>query len=147
MGQWVLLPDLHPKDIKAARSTKVNFTGNLERPIYTNPFFFGLEKHYLRAQIARISHSTTVVPKGLHKIVEDNDREIEDNVPEDGPIKMPATPAIASPDAWVHLTPNILKCNRLNHMEVEPAEDQDPDVLKAKIIAADPFDKRLKPIT
>ena len=32
-------------------------------------------------------------------------------------------------------------------MEVEPAEDQDPDVLKAKIIAADPFDKRLKPIS
>lgn len=32
-------------------------------------------------------------------------------------------------------------------MEVEPAEDQDPDILKAKIIAADPFDKRLKPIS
>lgn len=83
----------------------------------------------------------------MHKLVEDNDREIEDNVPEEGPIKMPATPSVASPDAWVHFTPNILKCNRLNHMEVEPAEDQDPDILKAKIIAADPFDKRLKPIS
>ena len=60
---------------------------------------------------------------------------------------MPSTHAVANPNAWVHFTPNILKCNRLGHMEVEPAEDEDPEVLKAKIIAADPFEKRLKPIS
>eukprot|EP00347_Sterkiella_histriomuscorum_P000777 403374544 len=147
LGKWILLPDLLPKDIKAARSIKVNFSGNLDRPIYTNPYFFGLEKHYLRAQIARISHSTTIVPSGLNKVTDDNDREIEENTPEEGPIKMPSTHAVANPNAWVHYTPNILKCNRLGHMEVEPAEDEDPEVLKAKIIAADPFEKRLKPIS
>ena len=75
---------MSPADIKAARSIKVMLTGDLERPIFTNPFFFGKEKHYLRAQIARISHSTTLVPKGLFKTTEDNDREIEDFVPEEG---------------------------------------------------------------
>jgi len=68
----------------ASRKIKVKFTGNLDRYIYTNPYFFGQEKHYLRSQIARIVHSTTLCPKSLFKLVEDNDREIEDNVPEDG---------------------------------------------------------------
>jgi hypothetical protein len=43
------LPDLSPKLIQAATTIKVLFTGNLERKIFTNPFFDGLEKHYLRA--------------------------------------------------------------------------------------------------
>jgi len=66
-GKWIKLPELSPKDIKASRDIKVMFTGNLERTIYTNPFFFGLEKNYLRAQIARISHSTTLCPVGLFR--------------------------------------------------------------------------------
>ena len=48
-SEWIKLPDLFPKDIKAARQIKVLFTGDLERTIFTNPFFFGKEKHYLRA--------------------------------------------------------------------------------------------------
>jgi hypothetical protein len=64
-NKWDKLPDLTPEDIKAARTIKVLFTGDLERTIYTNPYFFGKEKHYLRAQIARIYQSTTLTPKGL----------------------------------------------------------------------------------
>ena len=48
-GAWTKLPDLSPDDIKASRTIKVLFTGDLERTIYTNPFFFGKEKDYLRA--------------------------------------------------------------------------------------------------
>ena len=50
-------------------------------------------------------------------------------------------------DSWVHFTPNILNCNRLAHLEPEAADDDDPEVLKKKIEAADPFEKRLKPIS
>ena len=49
---------------------KVCFTGNLDRNIVTNPFYFKQEKHYLRAQIARIHHATKLVPKDRHKITE-----------------------------------------------------------------------------
>lgn len=42
-SEWTKLPDLSPKDIQASRDIKVLFTGNLNRTIYTNPFFFGLE--------------------------------------------------------------------------------------------------------
>jgi radial spoke head protein 4A len=82
-GAWHKLPDLSPDDIRASRTIKVLFTGDLERTIYTNPYFFGKEKDYLRAQIARISHSTTLVPKGLWKLGEDSKREIVEVTAED----------------------------------------------------------------
>lgn len=145
---WSQLPDLPPKGIEAARSIKFSFSGDLERKIITNPFFFGTERNYLRAQIARIAHSTNIVPKGLYKLVEDNDREIEDNTPEEGPVKIPSTHEMASPSNWVHYSQNILKANRLTHLEPENlADEEDPEVVKKRVEAADPYEPRLKPIT
>ena len=40
-SKWTQLPDLKPSQIKASRSVKVQFSGDLERKIYSNPFFFG----------------------------------------------------------------------------------------------------------
>jgi radial spoke head protein 4/6 len=148
LEKWTKLPDLSPADIKASRQIKVMLTGDLERPIFTNPFFFGKEKHYLRAQIARIIHSTSIVPKGLHKVVEDNDREIEDFVPEDGAeAPLPTVHTLSKVEGWVHYTPNILFNGRLSHMDPENLpDDADPEVVKKQIEAKDPYEKRLKPI-
>ena len=87
-GPWEPLPDLNPDDLAAARTIKVCFTGNLERNIVTNPFYFKQEKNYLRAQIARIHSATKLVPIGRHKITEREDKselpfEVEPNQPED----------------------------------------------------------------
>lgn len=49
LEKWTKLPDISPADIRAARQIKVLLTGDLERPIFTNPFYFGKEMHYLRA--------------------------------------------------------------------------------------------------
>lgn len=67
LDKWTLLPDLLPSDLNAAREIKVNFTGDLDHVIVTNPFFFKKEAFYLRAQIARIQHSTTLVPKQIYR--------------------------------------------------------------------------------
>ena len=115
LSEWKKLPDLAPQEIEASRQIKVLFTGNLERNIYTNPFFFGQEKHYLRAQIARITHSTTLLPKGVKRTVEDEEREIEDNTPEEGELVWPTTKQMSSPDMWVHAQKNILKNCRTSH--------------------------------
>ena len=132
----------------AARSIKVSITGNLDRAIITNPFFFGKEKNFLRAQISRITQSTTLVPKSIYRPVEDNDREIEDNTPEEGPVKIPTTDAMTKAENWVHYSTSILKCNRLVHMEAELLnENEDPEEAKKRVEAADPFEKRLKPIS
>lgn len=149
LTKWTKLPDLLPKDIVAARSIKVLLTGDLERSICTNPFFFGKEKHYLRAQIARISHSITLCPKGLFRLQEDNPKDIEENTPEEGDIVMPSTQAMSSPDMWCHHSVGILKNCRTSHMdpEVPEGEDIEPEELMKRIEAKDPYEPRLKPIT
>lgn len=48
-SSWTKLPDVTPKDIEASREIKVLLTGDLDRKIITNPFFFGKERNYLRA--------------------------------------------------------------------------------------------------
>lgn len=66
-GIWTLLPDLAADDIHTARDTKCQFTGDLDRKVYTNPFIFKTEKFLLRAQIARISFSTWLVPRNVFR--------------------------------------------------------------------------------
>ena len=102
MSEWTKLPDLSPKDIAASRQIKVLFTGHLDREIQTNPFFFGQERHYLRAQISRIIHSTTLFPKGIMRKVEEEDRKIEQNDPEEGDLVWPTTTAMSDKSMWVH---------------------------------------------
>jgi radial spoke head protein 4A len=120
MSAWTKLPDISPKQIRASRNIKVLFSGDLDRKIYTNPFFDGQEKHYLRAQIARIVHSTTLLPKGVMKPVEDSEtREIEENTPEDGPVVFPTTYAMKEPGMWVHGKKGILKNAKTGHSEPE----------------------------
>ena len=43
------------------------FTGNLNAIIDSNPPFPGKERHFLRAQIGRITHGTVLAPKGLYE--------------------------------------------------------------------------------
>lgn len=153
-SSWKKLPNLAPRHIMAARQLKIMFTGDLERQIISNPFFFGKEKHYLRAQIARISHSTSVVPANSKKLVEDNDREIEANEPEEGDLILPNTSQMGKADQWVHESASILNCNRTVHMdppEEAPedfeGEEWDPEAAKKEIEDADPFEPRLKPVS
>jgi hypothetical protein len=66
-GPWIVLPDLTVEDLRASKSVKVGFSGDLDRKIVTNPFYFKTEKELLRSTIARISFSTTLIPKGVYR--------------------------------------------------------------------------------
>lgn len=48
LGEWTQLPDLKRQDIINARGIKHIFSGNLDKKIFTNPFYFGTESIYLR---------------------------------------------------------------------------------------------------
>jgi len=80
----------------------------------------------LRAQIARISFSTSLVPVGAYRIQVDEQTQIEDNIPEDAEdpkAPIPSTSAAAKTKMWAHYTRNILKCGRITHSEpVAPEE-------------------------
>jgi radial spoke head protein 4A len=152
-GKWTRLPDLKPSQIRAARQIKVKFTGDLQRKVFTNPFFFGLEIHYLRAQIARIAHSTAIMPRRLWKLSEDNDRDIEEATTEEGdPIPYPSVLQLANAGEWGHQNPSILQqACRIVHVEPTAPEnddgDFDPEVALQQVQQSDPFEPRLKPIT
>lgn len=120
---WKRLPDLGPSHIMAARKIKVLFSGDLEKDIICNPFFFGKEKHLLRAQIARITQSTALVPKGSYKLGEESDRDIEEFVPEeDSKIDpMPNTAQAAKLETWVHFNASIL--NNCRTLHLDPPEE------------------------
>jgi len=151
-GNWVALPDLDPQDLEAARTIKVSFSGNLERNIVTNPFYFRQEKHFLRAQISRIHHATKLVPIGRHRVTEreeasEQPMEVEPNQPEDAeqPIPMPTAEMMKKKSSWVHYAKNILGNNKTTHTIDLEAEDQQKEI--ARVLGADPYENRLKPIS
>jgi len=70
-NDWVQLPEVQPEHITVAKTIKKMMTGNLDAKIDSCPPFPGNERHLLRAQLARIQHSTEICPKGLFEIDED----------------------------------------------------------------------------
>jgi len=63
--------------------------------------------------------------------VEDEERKIEQNDPEEGELIMPTTTAMNDKSMWVHANPSILNNCRTTHLEPEGEnEDADPDELK-----------------
>lgn len=130
----------------------MSFSGNLDRPITTNPFYFKTERTFLRAQISRIHHSTKLVPVGRHRIVEREEKselpfDVEVNQPEDPdqPVPTPSTEQMCDKASWVHYARCILNNNKTSHTLPEEAEDRDAEI--AKVLAKDPYEQRLKAIT
>ena len=81
LSEWSLLADVLPAHIVAARLIHKALTGDLEAVVDCHPQFPGLEKHYLRAQIARIASATLIAPKDIHTTEGATEEEEED---EDG---------------------------------------------------------------
>jgi len=77
---WTQLPDVMPNHIIAARQISKLLSGSLDAPVDCHPPFPGNESHYLRAQIARISHGTLVCPKDIYStdVEEDAEEELEE---------------------------------------------------------------------
>lgn len=102
------------------------FKGDLEADVITNPFFFGKEKHLLKAQILRITHNTQILPKGQFIVREGEEREIDPTEE----YKLPTFHQLCNLNMWVHANPNILKCGRLTVPEpTDPDPEKDPEVV------------------
>lgn len=97
-------------------------TGDLNRRLVTNPEFNGREKEYLRAQLSRIVHSTTICPDGLYE----KDEEGLGIIPKDEENKeIKSTFDLNSSESWVWLRPSFLPSGNLKAKEVEGDEDED----------------------
>lgn len=139
-GPWKELDDVKPSLLKLARKIKVLFTGDLNKPVVSNPWFNGKEADLLRCQIARISSHINIIPnvnnyKANQQEIEKNEESPQPNINDSLNIKN-----------WVHFSANILKEGRLIHFEREPPQNVDPEVFKKEVLANDPFEPRLKSI-
>ena len=143
--KWTELPDVKPEMIRASRKIRYMLTGDLNRQIYTNPYFHGQEKHYLRCQLARIYHGTKLVPSVNHYTVEDAESPFKPLTPSEK--QRPFTnEEINDMKCWIHYPPSILNCGRVTHFIDEAPEGVDPDEYRKKIVDKDPYEKRIKPI-
>ena len=76
-AEWIELPLITPEHVKVARKIKKYFTGHLESQVFASPKFAGLEKHYLKAQLVRMTSSLEIVPKGIFKPNDDNPKLVD----------------------------------------------------------------------
>lgn len=97
LEDWIQLPDTTPQHLNAARLIKHVCTGHLNASIDSNPPFPGKERHFLRAQIARITHATTIIPKGLLELDEETGKE---KYAEE--FTVPGTEELKSLEIWGH---------------------------------------------
>ena len=133
LEDWIQLPDTKPAHINAARYIKHIFTGNLNATLDTNPPFPGKERHFLRAQIARITHGTVIVPKGLLEIDEESQREKYADE-----FTVPGTEELKSLEAWGHHHPLLLKAGRITLQEPEGINEDEKEEYMAKLADEDP---------
>ncbi|XP_072747686.1 radial spoke head protein 4 homolog A [Anoplolepis gracilipes] len=142
LDEWIELPAVTPQQIVIARQIVRYCTGNLETPIHSFPPFPGVEKNYLRAQIARISATTHVSPIGFFTLGgEGEDEEVEEEREEayiEGDlaenmhyeplsIKDLVDPTMSN---WCHHSPYILKQGRIIWWNPEEEEDNEEEELE-----------------
>jgi radial spoke head protein 4/6 len=125
IGQdWIPLPDVTPAQIVVSRKIKKLFSGDLKKKMSTYPPFPGREMEFLRAQIARVTASSTVFVDGylsLRKGEENEESEEEEAVvgPQvrrvDGFEGVEAALELKELEKWVHARSFLLKMGRVTN--------------------------------
>jgi hypothetical protein len=147
LEDWIELPDITPDQLQVARKIKKLLKGDLNAEIKSYPLFPGKERHLLRAQIARITHGTVLIPKGIYKMSEDDIPVLE--FEEEQPVL--TSDEMGKLESWAHLHPHILTGNRITHADPEKqfneeGEEIDIEELKAKQLEEDPLIDRLRSV-
>lgn len=140
-ADWIQLPDAEPEQIVVAKMIKRCFTGNLNAIIDSVPPFPGKERHFLRAQIARITHATEICPKGLFEIDEETQ---EVKMAEEPPVL--GTEEAKSLEAWAHQQPIILKNGRTTHKPPTGMPEGEQEEYLAKMAEEDKVEERFRAI-
>lgn len=125
LHDWVQLPDCRPEFIVAARQIKRVMTGNLNANVDTNPPFPGKERHFLRAQLARIFGTTALCPKGLFEMVDQEEEGAPQIAKFTEEYAMPSNEELKDLANWSNLMPIILKNGRCTHIKPENVDDDD----------------------
>lgn len=114
---WVRLPAARASHIVASRSIKHILTGSLDAPVLSMPWFPGKERHFLRAQIARISSTCMLATKGWFEEAEEGGGKIKEvEAPAEG---FPGQEELASDAGWVHRMAYLNKIGKTTFPDVD----------------------------
>ncbi|CAK1583968.1 unnamed protein product [Parnassius mnemosyne] len=146
---WTCLPDTTPEQIRVARLSLRAMIGDLDAEVQTFPPFEGTERHYLRAQIARIAAATSISPQGFYTFGSGEEEEDID-MEEAGDMNFNQNPFyqghtikdLVDPELgyWVHHGRHILKQGRTIWWNPRPEmqedgeeeEDENPPIVEAE---------------
>lgn len=114
-------------------------TGDLNAEVNSNPKFHGKERHFLRAQLARIFAATTISPKGLFEI--DEETNLMKFAEE---FAMPSSEELKSLETWSNVAPSILKNGRTTHLAPEGLDDEAKEAFLSEQSEKDPQIERFR---
>ena len=135
LNDWIQLPDVKPAHIVAARQIKHIMTGDLNAQVVSNPPFPGKERHYLRAQLARIFTATSISPKGFYLNDEETNKMRAATADE---FTMPGTEELKSLEAWANVQKSILKNGRHSYVAPGDLDDEAKEAWISEKNEADP---------
>jgi hypothetical protein len=136
------LPECKPEFIAFARLIKHVMTGDLNASIDSNPPFPGKERHFLRAQLARIFAATQIAPKDFFVLDEETNQM---KFAED--FSFPSTEDLKSLEAWSNVQPSILKVGRTSHIAPEGMDEETKEAYLATKNEEDPQVERFRIIS
>ena len=139
MNDWIQLPDAQPEHIQCARLVVKMMTGHLNSAVNSCPPFPGKERHFLRAQLARLQHTTEICPKGLYEIDEEtNEQKFAEE------FAIPSTDELKSMEAWCHVQPILLKAGRCTHAEPVGMSEEEKEEYMGKLAEEDKTEERFR---
>ncbi|KAL2642568.1 hypothetical protein R1flu_010155 [Riccia fluitans] len=123
----VKLPPVSPLQISTARRMKKFLTGDLEAEVTAIPPYPGVEKNFLRAQIARISAGTQLALEGFYSASGGGEEEQSaGEITANEEWTRPPDSDINAPSAWVHRQLYIRRSGRCADYE-KPAKEEGDD--------------------
>merc|ERR1719440_789627 len=145
-GAWTALPEVTPQQIVASTLIRKYLTGTLDADVRAYPPFPGKEASYLRALLARISHSTTLAPVGKFVMEEDAEPGAPPvDAAEGEEYKPTATAECGAVGGWCSRYMGILDIGRTTNPPSEEEETEEGE--KPKGPEPQPEIKALAPIS
>jgi len=99
----------------------------------------------LRAQLARIFHSTAMVPTGLMEMDQEDETNPDPKFTED--FAMKPVEELKAMTEWCNAYPLILKSGRCSYYIPEGMEEEAEAEMKAKMEESDPIPERFRAIS
>ncbi|CAK9034482.1 unnamed protein product [Durusdinium trenchii] len=121
---WVRLPHARASHVRAARNIKHMMSGNLSSEVISTPWFPGGEEQLLRAQIARITSTCTLAPKGWFEVDEEAPVKNTLRMVEGAAEAFPSPEELATQGGWVHAAPFLLSTGKSSWPDVDALEGE-----------------------